>query len=285
MINVNSPGYTLLEILAVVAIIATSAAVMAPVFSDKGEQTRLETTLQSMAEIKKAILGTSSDRVRGDVKFAGYVQDMGELPKFIDGQLRCLWTNDPKRTPEDENDDLIPIKRYWYKRLEFVRVGWRGPYLKPPSTGRLLDGWGNPFVFENVSENLAITSLGADNKKGGRGFEQDVILTIRKTDYSGSVSGYVSPQSVYLEQSQNHPVAVRIYYTPATPGSEKVRDLHYMEKIAHPDGYFHFEGIPIGTQRLLLVAQQTAQQTAQHRGYKITVEPGIMWLGTLGLVH
>jgi type II secretory pathway pseudopilin PulG len=294
MINDNSSGLTLLEIVAVVAIMALSAALMAPVLKNKADQTRLVRTIESMEEIKKAIVGITSDRVRGAVRFAGYVQDMGGLPELTEGQPKGLWTNDPKGAPDDETDDLIPSKLYWYKRLDFIRVGWRGPYVKPPSGGVLVDGWGTPFVFQNIKNDLVITSLGADGKEGGTDLDKDVSHRIRKLDWMGSISGYVSSQSVFLEDSGTDPIAVRIYLRPATADCQKIdagerggegyplKDcVDYLETAAKADGYFCFTHVPIGTQRLLLVAQQTAGS----HGYKIAVEPGAMWMGTLGVAH
>ena len=296
-----SPGFSLLEILAVVAIMAMSVTLMAPAIVNKSDQKLTERTIVSMEEIKKAVLGATSDRVKGDVRFAGYVLDMGKLPEFFyvteEGEVvkvneddniseiinnckyppqpRGLWTN----TPKDINDDLIVSKTYWYKSLDLFRVGWHGPYLKPPSGGVVMDGWGNPFVFENDKGDFTITSLGADGKQEGEGFDRDIVYTIKKSDYMASVAGYVSPQSVSLEDD---PVTVRVYYTPVTPDCELVTDcLGYMETTAKFDGYFRFDSVPVGTQRLLMVAGETTDEI----GYKIAVDPGTMWLGTLGVMH
>ena len=309
MINDKCSGFSLLEILVVVGILAIAGVVMGSLFFDKDSQTCFERTVESIHEIEKAILGVTSDRVKGDVRFGGYVQDMGELPELFyvtqggtavrvkedekisqileeckyPPQPKGFWTNDPEGTPDREEDDLIVSKTYWYEKLDLFRVGWHGPYLKPPSGGVVVDGWGNPFVFENVQGDFTITSLGADGKQEGEGFDRDIVHTIRKLDYMGSVSGYVSPQSV----EGNDPVAVRVYYTPATSDCEKDDDRYkvtdcvgYMETTAKADGYFRFESVPVGTQRLLLVRQENKQQ-----GYKIAVELGTMWLGTLGIMH
>ena len=323
----GSPGFSLLELLAVAAILALAAAVATPIFLDKTDQTRFQRTIETTAEIEKAILGVTSDRVRGDVRFAGYVQDMGELPEFFyvtkkgkivkvkeddrisdilkdckyPPQPKGLWTNDPKGTLNIKDDGLIPSKPYALLGgggflLEFIRVGWRGPYLKPPLSGVLEDGWGNPLVFENVDGDFVVISLGADGEEGGEGFDRDFVHTIRKVDYMGSVSGYVSPQTVSLSSK----VKVRIYYAPATFDCELEESgdlpkcyrmtycVKHMETTSKPDGYFRFDGVPIGTQRVLLVVQMiptTAPTKAVGRGYKLAVEPGTMWLGTLGPMH
>ena len=118
MINIDKyAGFTLLEILAVVTIMGLCAAAMATVFIDKTDQRRTELTLESMEEIKKAILGTTSARVRGDIGFAGYVPDMGALPELYDvlrtpdditdDQPKGLWRDDPD--PKHTENNFFPI--------------------------------------------------------------------------------------------------------------------------------------------------------------------------------
>jgi prepilin-type N-terminal cleavage/methylation domain-containing protein len=291
-------GFTLLELIAVVSIMILSVALMTPVLTNEADQSCFTNTVESMAEIRKAVLGTTSDRVKGDVRFAGYVQDMGALPQLMDGQPKGLWTNDPEETPDNEDDDLSYKNIYWHDRIDFIQVGWRGPYIKPPPGGVLADGWKNPLVFQRIGDDLVITSLGADGKEGGVDFNRDIHDRIRKGDWTGSVCGYVSPQSVLLENRETDPITVRIYVSPLRPAPPDCRergdlneggtgyDAEYcvacLETAPQADGYFCFPHVPIGTQRLLQVNQETAGHS---HGYKIAVEPGIMWMGTLALIH
>ena len=239
-----------------------------------------------MAEIEKALLGVASDRVKGDVRFAGYVLDMGGLPELYDvlgtpddpsdDQPKGLWTCGNKGDLNGDGEiDLAFSETYTYKKLESIRIGWRGPYLKLKisAEGCLADGWRNPFVFEIIDGDFVITSLGADGEKGGEKYNRDIVHTIKRFGYLSAVSGYVSPQMVNLKKYGGDTVSVRIYYRPGS--------IKYMETIVQSDGYFHFEGVPIGTQRIMKVMQ--SEQT--RGGYKIAVEPGVMWLGHLGLAH
>ncbi len=57
--------------------------------------------------------------------------------------------------------------------------------------------------------------------------------------------------------------------------------------VAKEDGYFHFDEIPVGTERLLTVTQfiqddGVNQYILMH--YKIEIEPGINWVGNMGIV-
>ena len=288
-IPASCAGYTILEILAVVIIMGLCAVVSATMLGDKTNRKLTAQTLVSMQEIKMAILGTTSDRVKGNVKFAGFVQDIGSLPALCD----------VFNTPDDPADDQpLPLwdfeagnfksfRHYYYLEIEYVSVGWRGPYLKPPSKDTLVDGWQNLLIFQITNNgDFIITSLGADNCEGGNDFDRDITFIISKKDYTGTVAGYVSPILMQEWESldQNY---VRIYYTAVrepVSSSYSIQDcLGFMETIPEPDGYFRFEGVPVGTQRLLLAGEKIYHY--RDKGYKIAVEPGALWLGTPGLIH
>ena len=337
-------GFSFMELLVVTGILAIITVVATPVFINKSDQSHFERTVENMEEIEKALLGITSDRVKGKVRFAGFVQDMGTLPKFYDvmgtpddptdDQPRGLWTDDPEQTPDNPADDFIlyppssqPKSLYYLGKggrgIEKIGIGWRGPYIMPPSGDILKDGWGNPLYFENVDGDFIITSLGADNEEEGKGYAKDIAHIIRKTDWTGSVSGYVSPQAVFWSLREIRKawaakdmnprdgiwdlpppgyylgeIKVRIYYAPArdesgtAPGKSILDHAKYMETIADPlDGYFRFDTVPIGTQRVLTLCRRTHVKDAGYQvrnfgmGYKLAVEPGRTWLGTLGQVH
>lgn len=288
-IPASCAGYTILEILAVVIIMGLCAVVSATLLGDKTNRKLTAQTLVGMQEIKTAILGTTSDRVKGSVRFAGFVQDIGSLPAL------CDVLNTPDDPADDqplplwdfEAGDFKSFRHYYYFSLEYVSVGWRGPYLKPPSKDTLVDGWQNPLIFQITNNgDFIITSLGADNREGGDDFDRDITFIISKKDYTGTVAGYVSPilMKEWEATDQNN---VRIYYTavrdPDSSSYDILECLDFMETTPEPDGYFHFEGVPVGTQRLLLVDEKNYNY--KDKGYKIAVEPGALWLGTPGLIH
>lgn len=308
-------GLTLVELVMVLFLMTLSVFLVAQTFGNNLDQKRYERTLEGMREIKRAILGTYSERVRGDIRFAGYIEDMGDLPGLINGQPKGLW----------ERGDLPLYRGYSMGGLGeigrlTIYLGWRGPYLKPPAGGILKDGWGNPFIFERHGNNFIIKSLGADGHKGGDSYDQDIVLAIRGRDWLGTVAGYISPYSVLKtrEEAQREKckfpgpdvtrpskVIVRLFYRPCENGvckrSEKddlknyLGDfvaIQYMSMEIDPtDGYFYFEHVPLGTERLLIVAQPimiwhkpTYGPSLIKQPYNLDVEPGLNWMGNMGVI-
>jgi hypothetical protein len=276
-----------------------SIFLIAQTFGNNPDQKRYERTLESMGEIKKAILGTHSERVRGDIKFAGYVEDMGDLPELYGGQSKGLWTNDPVT---GETVDDLPSQQN-YSACDFhsalgkgypISLGWRGPYLKPPEGDVLKDAWGNPFIFERKGNDndFVIRSRGADGKQGGTGYDEDIELIIKENNWLASVAGYISPYTVYHDKGT--PVKAVIYYAPISnyapnrnltewlpiPVWDVTEGVEAKEVTVDEDGYFHFNKVPIGTERLLAIVQPTGSGVI-FQPYKIDIEPGLNWLGNM----
>lgn len=130
-------GFTLIEILVVIAVISLLAALVAPnVFQQLG--TAKDATARSQIEM----LGAALD---------AYRLDNGRYPSTDQG-LSALYT-EPTMEPRPTN--------------------WRGPYLRKQVPN---DPWGNPYVYTSPGSvaGYDIVSLGADGAPGGEGENADI---------------------------------------------------------------------------------------------------------------
>jgi general secretion pathway protein G len=133
-------GFTLIEILVVIAVIAMLAALVAPnVFQHVG--TAKDATARSQIEL----LGAALD---------AYRLDNGRYPTTEQG-LDAL--------------QLQPT-------LQPLPSNWRGPYLRKAVP---VDPWGTPFIYLSPGEMNArgydLLSLGADGEPGGEGEDADLV--------------------------------------------------------------------------------------------------------------
>ena len=133
-------GFTLIEILVVIAVLAMLAALVAPnVFRHLG--TAKDATARSQIEL----FGAGLD---------AYRLDNGRYPTTDQG-LQALQV-EPAIQPVPSN--------------------WRGPYLRKAIP---LDPWGNPYIYLSPGEvnprGYDLLSLGADGAPGGEGEDADVL--------------------------------------------------------------------------------------------------------------
>lgn len=134
----TSAGFTLIEIMIVVVIIAMLATLAGPRLVGALSSSKIKTT-QTQIETLAAALD-------------GFNLDVGRYPTQSEG-LEVLVK---QTTP--------PI------------LGWKGPYLKKTALPK--DGWGRPFRYEipptHGGVDFDIYSLGRDGKPGGKDEDADI---------------------------------------------------------------------------------------------------------------
>lgn len=132
--STHRAGFTLIEILIVVAIIALLASLVAPRLFGK-----LESSKQKIAKTQIGLIETALDMFRLDV---------GRYPTTQEG-LKVLW----------ENPGNIP--------------NWQGPYLKKPIEKDPW-GHPYIYISPGKHGAYDLYSLGADGKPGGTGENKDI---------------------------------------------------------------------------------------------------------------
>jgi len=128
-------GFTLIEIMVVLAILAGLVAMVAPNIIGEAGAARVKTAKAEMANISQAL----------DM----YKLDNFTYPSTSQG-LEAL-VSKPSGSPEPKN----------YKS---------GGYMKKLP----VDPWGNPYLYFSKSGKFEIVSFGADGEEGGEGDAQDI---------------------------------------------------------------------------------------------------------------
>ena len=238
-------GFTLVETLVTLAILAMLGSVAGGVYYSVQEQKDFEATMVIMVDVKKAILGTYSPRARG-VSISGYVVDMGSLPSLNkDGQPEDLW----------EQGDF---PHWQYNKDKRIWAGWNGPYIRRPAGNFIIDGYGRGLIFKENMGNISIISCGADGKEGGSGMDEDIKMVIKKEDYMAPVGGHLEEKSLTI----NYPHKGRL-----------------TSKTIHAAGNGNF--ISKGDSELIPVGLRSADPPDSGQPIVFSVQPAMNWLGTL----
>jgi prepilin-type N-terminal cleavage/methylation domain-containing protein len=146
-----APGFTLLEVVVAVTIVAIMAGALVPLLIRPQLQQRYTETVSELAALEAAIAGHPE---LGDFGFLG---TLGRLPDAA--ALSELLEQGTLAGPA--------------LRLGVPR-GWNGPYLQGASATPLNDGWGQAYVLETATGGLwRLRSFGPDRVSGGG---DDIVL-------------------------------------------------------------------------------------------------------------
>jgi general secretion pathway protein G len=224
-------GFTLIEIILVIAVMAILAGALAPLASRSIDSSREDLTRQRERQIFQAIMGAENDDA------GGFLADIGRLPVAL---------------TELAARGALPL--YGTANTGSVGMGWRGPYLKDGlnGAGQPVDAWGTPFDY-GVAGLGVVRSAGADH---GLGTADDLVypsnaltnndltttvnLSIKVLDSSGSAPVYVdnpATQSTVVYLANNGAENFLAAFPGPSPFSlSLVRGIHAAVVTADPDG-------------------------------------------------
>jgi general secretion pathway protein G len=130
-------GFSLLELLIVIAILGLLAAIVAPNLMGAADKAKRDTTCLKMSEVKKAL----------DM----FKLDNGTYPETEEGLQALVSNPDPEKYP-----NYSPT-----------------PYMKSVPK----DAWNTPFIYINKGDDVELISYGADKKEGGSGSGEDIFMS------------------------------------------------------------------------------------------------------------
>lgn len=144
-------GFTLLELIVVVAVLGLITSMATEYIALNTNQQRFETTKKRIEILHKAIVGTSGFSSDGNPFVTGsYLSDMGEIP----AELRFLLVEDYCSDAQYFNQtDCTNNSGTWTDRPSWnasQQKGWRGPYIRhadqQDGVAIFPDGWGKANV-------------------------------------------------------------------------------------------------------------------------------------------
>jgi len=148
-LQTKSSGFTIIEVIVVIAVISILAGSMAPMISQRIEAAREDGTRIKMETLQKALLA--------------YAQDTGGFPE-----------------EEPQGPDSLAALEAGGQNPP---AGWRGPYIIGTYANQdyTRDAWNSPYRYrinrptQNAAPQVILTSIGSDRT---RRTQDDIVLTI-----------------------------------------------------------------------------------------------------------
>lgn len=147
-------GFTLLEMLIVVAALAATAALAFAAVGNRDDQLRFDLTQQRLQALRSAMIGPALDAGTG---LAGFAADNGALPGSIEELLSSTRDAFAARAPVfdklpdgdglDAGSDTVALTTHPLLK------GYRGPYIDlAPGSSVYRDGWSNGNGIDDPSD-------------------------------------------------------------------------------------------------------------------------------------
>ncbi len=137
--HIKNSGFTIIEILMVIALVGIVSAVALPQFLDFRKEANTAVTKQKLNELKVAIVGDPRIASNGRYEQPGYLNHMGAAPAAL-------------------NDLRVRGAQAIYD--PFSKRGWRGPYITISDSSWNIDSWGSTLQYSSATR--TIRSCGSD---------------------------------------------------------------------------------------------------------------------------
>ena len=247
-------GFTLIEILMVMALIGILATLSLIPLNDSLDQAKFDQTLNQMKQIRSALVGEMLNSNSTKLRF-GYLGDLGKLPTTAQG-LTALWEQ-PSGFDPWESD--APSR---------IGSGWNGPYLMDQGVAGVdyaKDAWSTPYVYDPDSDPVTLISRGADRGVGGTGINADITLTLPLNRLNYTVHGVMldhgNPWSGSCDVEINYP----------HPDTGKITSKSYTIQ-STDSGAFAFDHIPPGVRSITFFLPSKSSPVVTYGPYIITVD-------------
>lgn len=232
----SNRGFTLIEIVVVVAILAVMAGAITPMVVRVIDNKREKETIEALKAFKRAIIGDPKIVNKEVRTYFGYIGDMGSLPTEIEDLFQKGGESQPPFT---------------YDTAKKTGAGWNGPYIDPSLVENLaslkLDAYGHEFTYdttEDVDATVGVTisakiiSNGPDGTAGGG---DDFTIHIFKPKSFSTVTGFINDD----DGARKSGVTVTVNYPSAGT-------LTTSTDITDSSGRYTFTNIPYGDRSLMV---------------------------------
>ena len=142
-------GFTLMEIMVVIIVIAVLASVAGPMIGSITDQGRASATKSKLSSLKSALLAYQGDV--GRFPFTG--PDKKDGTKYDGDTLLC--------SVKEENNVLV-CNADLLECVSNYNKKWKGPYMDSDVEDFMVDAWGTPIQYLAYNKNLYLWSYGPD---------------------------------------------------------------------------------------------------------------------------
>lgn len=142
-------GFTLMEIMVVIIVIAVLASVAGPMIGSITDQGRASATKSKLSSLKSALLAYQGDV--GRFPFTGANKSKSEA-----------YNGDNLLSSVSEDKNVLVCNAELLGSVTNYSKKWKGPYMDSDVGDFMVDAWGTPIQYVAWNKNLYLWSFGPD---------------------------------------------------------------------------------------------------------------------------
>ncbi len=221
---VKQKGFTLVEVIVVLAVVAILAAIAVPAALRIFQVTAEEGTREEMDGLKKAMIGDPRKLQSSFRSDFGFLGDIGCLPANLDRIL---------------TQGALPA--FSFNTTLQAGAGWKGPYITGAAVGEepedfKNDQLGNPYTYTPAAGPCPLTAtLTSNGPDGAFSTSDDITLSLIANETTGTIRGTV-------KDAAGNPLAV----VPMNLIFPSNGGLSVVTVITDANGNYSFTSVPFG---------------------------------------
>lgn len=180
--NRTRAGFTLMEIMVVIIVIAVLASVAGPMIGSITDQGRASATKSKLSALKSALISYNNDV--GRFPYVGNSDNVSKSAAYNATATGTSFMSDDATQNVLVTNDAEPFKTNYQRR-------WKGPYMDADPKDFMYDGWGNRIDYFASGKNIYLRSNGIngeaetlsdalDSAKQESGDVDDIIISVAK---------------------------------------------------------------------------------------------------------
>jgi type II secretory pathway pseudopilin PulG len=231
MIKSAKSGYTVIELVVILGIIAVLGGIITPLALNIISAKREQATREELKTIKQAIIGEAKKTADGEEFTFGFVGDVGNIPTTLD-ELKS-----PGALPD-----------FSFDIAKNMGAGWNGPYMMEQFGGDFKeDPYGAEYIYSTagytntdlgVDVKAKITSVGPDRAAGTT---DDLSIEILEPEVRADIIGLVKNR-----------VGLGIPFVDVTINYPSNGSLTMAATQTDSEGVYLFSDIPLGDRAVIV---------------------------------
>ncbi|HOY67185.1 MAG TPA: prepilin-type N-terminal cleavage/methylation domain-containing protein [Candidatus Ozemobacteraceae bacterium] len=184
----RNQGFTLMEIMVVIIVIAVLASVAGPMIGSITDQGRTSATKSKLSALKSAIMAYNSDI--GRYPFNGLPTQTTTSDLYNSDKHALFGDNADINILTDNVYGLAINGNTLFGVTNYVNKKWKGPYMDSDPSDFMYDSWGTKIKYYHYNKGIWLHSAGSDQafnnavdatKAGYDG--DDVVLSVARLKF------------------------------------------------------------------------------------------------------